>query len=146
MKEGRPQKVRIVWFHVCEIYRTEKSGGTESSCAGQRVMGEDGEWLSTGSGLLFVVVNPKLWWLYNSMNIMELPLPSPGDLPDPESEPRSPALQADSLPSEPSGKSYKYNKYSYCTPQVGDLYVCMNCNSIKWSCYQKRNLNRHKIS
>ena len=33
-----------------------------------------------------------------------LPLPSPGDLPDPGIEPRSPALQADSLPSEPPGK------------------------------------------
>ena len=31
--------------------------------------------------------------------------PSPGDLPDPGIEPRSPALQADSLPSEPTGKS-----------------------------------------
>ena len=34
-----------------------------------------------------------------------LPCPSPGDLPDPGIEPRSPALQADSLPSEPPGKS-----------------------------------------
>ena len=34
----------------------------------------------------------------------ELPCPSPGDLPDPESEPRSPTLQVDSLPSEPPGK------------------------------------------
>ena len=32
---------------------------------------------------------------------MELPFPSPGDLPDPGIEPGSPALQADSLPSEP---------------------------------------------
>ena len=30
-----------------------------------------------------------------------LPFPSPGDLPHPEMEPRSPALQVDSLPSEP---------------------------------------------
>ena len=29
-----------------------------------------------------------------------LPFPSPGDIPDPEIEPRPPALQADSLPSE----------------------------------------------
>ena len=29
-----------------------------------------------------------------------LPFPSPGDLPDPGIEPRSPALQADSLPTE----------------------------------------------
>ena len=33
-----------------------------------------------------------------------LPFPSPGDLPDPGIEPRSPALQADALPSELSGK------------------------------------------
>ena len=29
-----------------------------------------------------------------------MPFPSPGDLPDPETESRFPALQADSLPSE----------------------------------------------
>ena len=33
-----------------------------------------------------------------------LPFPSPGDLPNPGIEPGSPALQADSLPSEPPGK------------------------------------------
>ena len=33
-----------------------------------------------------------------------LPFPSPGDLPDPGIKPKSPALQADSLPSEPPGK------------------------------------------
>ena len=32
-----------------------------------------------------------------------LPFPSPGDLSDPGIEPRSPALQADTLPSEPPG-------------------------------------------
>ena len=35
----------------------------------------------------------------------ELPFPSPGDLPDPGIKPRSPALQADALTSEPPGKS-----------------------------------------
>ena len=33
-----------------------------------------------------------------------LPFPSPGDLPDPGIEPRSPALQADALTSEPPEK------------------------------------------
>ena len=33
-----------------------------------------------------------------------LPFPSPGDLPNPGIEPRSPMLRADSLPSEPPGK------------------------------------------
>ena len=41
-----------------------------------------------------------------------LPFPSPGDLPDPGIEPGSPALQTDSLPSEPPQKpqsSYQFN-------------------------------------
>ena len=33
-----------------------------------------------------------------------LPFPSPGDLPNPGIEPRSAALQVDSLPAEPQGK------------------------------------------
>ena len=49
-------------------------------------------------------------WLLLSMEFSRqgywsgYPLPFPGDLPDPRIEPRSPALQADSLPSEPQGK------------------------------------------
>ena len=39
-----------------------------------------------------------------SRHCCRLPFPSPGDLPDPGIEPRSPALQADSLPSKPLGK------------------------------------------
>ena len=41
-----------------------------------------------------------------------LPFPSPGDLPNPGIEPRSPALQADALPSEPPGKPRKERKWS----------------------------------
>ena len=48
-----------------------------------------------------------------------LPCPSPGDLPNPGREPRSPALKADSFPSEPPGKitidemmlNFKHNKH-----------------------------------
>ena len=36
--------------------------------------------------------------------ILEWPFPSPGDLPNQGIEPRSPALQVDSLPAEPPGK------------------------------------------
>ena len=36
-------------------------------------------------------------------------IPSPGDLPNPGIKPRSPALQADSLPAEPLGKPLIYN-------------------------------------
>ena len=32
------------------------------------------------------------------------PFPSPGDVPNPGIEPKSPTLQADSLPAEPQGK------------------------------------------
>ena len=44
-----------------------------------------------------------------------MPFPSPGDLPNPEIEPGSPALQADALPSEPPGKQVLANK-SKCQP------------------------------
>ena len=39
-----------------------------------------------------------------------VPPPSPGDLPDPGIEPRSPALQADILPSELPGKPLKTSR------------------------------------
>ena len=42
-----------------------------------------------------------------------LPFPSPGDLSDPGIEPRSAALQADALPSEPPGKPSEYVQGSY---------------------------------
>ena len=38
-----------------------------------------------------------------------LPFPKPGNLPDPEIKPRSPALRADSLPTELQGKLLNYN-------------------------------------
>ena len=41
-----------------------------------------------------------------------LPFPSSGDLPGPGIEPRSPALQADALISEPPGKPCKDYDYS----------------------------------
>ena len=40
-----------------------------------------------------------------------LPLPSPGDLPNPGIKPGSPTLQADALPSEPPGKLSLYMKF-----------------------------------
>ena len=52
-----------------------------------------------------------------------LPFPSPGGLPNPGIEPRSSALQADTLPSEPPGKliatavGYKIVTVAQCVPQ-----------------------------
>ena len=42
-----------------------------------------------------------------------LPFPSPGDLPNPGVEPRSPALQADALTSEPPGNPFIYFEWRY---------------------------------
>ena len=42
-----------------------------------------------------------------------LPFPSPGDLPNPEIEPGSPTLQADSFPSEPPGNPYMLEVISH---------------------------------
>ena len=48
----------------------------------------------------------KTPWTIHSMDFSrpEQPFPSPGDLPNPGIEPRSPTLQADCLPAEPQGK------------------------------------------
>ena len=47
---------------------------------------------------------PRLPMWFSKQGGGGLPCPPPGDLPNPGIEPRSPALQADSLPSEPPGK------------------------------------------
>ena len=49
-----------------------------------------------------------------------LPFPSPGDLPNPGIKPRSPALQADSLTSEPPGnlKNKRTNVYLFVRKQT----------------------------
>ena len=49
-----------------------------------------------------------------------LPFPSPGDLQDPGFEPRSPALQADSIPSEPPGKLQRKGSAQFSLSVVSD--------------------------
>ena len=51
-----------------------------------------------------------------------MPFPSPRDLSDPEIEPRSPALQADSLPSE-SLKSHLNHTYIHVYVSVSLIYM-----------------------
>ena len=41
------------------------------------------------------------------------PFPTPGDLPNPGIEPRSPTLQADFLPAEPQGKPHMFKRQSW---------------------------------
>ena len=54
---------------------------------------------------------PHLWGFSRQEYWSVLTLTLPGDLPEPGIEPRCPALQADSLPSEPPGKSIKKSRY-----------------------------------
>ena len=49
-----------------------------------------------------------------------LPCPSPGDLPNPGVKLRSPALQADSLPSETPGTT---SLITTLTPEMGKNYI-----------------------
>ena len=62
-----------------------------------------------------------------------LPFPSPGDLPDPGIEPRSPALQADTLTSEPPGKPislcHSYHSVRHYTLPL-EFCLCCPGNSI----------------
>ena len=73
-----------------------------------------------------------------------LPFPSPGDLPNPGIKPRSPALQADSLPPEPPGISIlKLNKktffpyalpYFYLTFSFQTMFSSVQFSSVTQSC------------
>ena len=66
------------------------------------------------------------------------PFPSPGDLPNPGVEPGSPALQVDSLPSEPQGKPLKLTeiplsnkkKWTTCSWSVSECYILYNSISM----------------
>jgi len=53
-----------------------------------------------------------------------LPFPSPGNLPDPGSEPVTPALQADALPSEPPGKPKGKSLLQNMSERVEVLIFC----------------------
>ena len=56
-----------------------------------------------------------------------LPCPSPGYLPNSGIEPRSPTLQADSLPSEPLGKPYNY--YHLIIRGVNNIHKLQSCHA-----------------
>ena len=77
-------------------------------------------WTVAHQALAFMGFSRQEYW-------SGLPLPSPGDLPDPGIEPGSPALKADCLPSEPPGKSIHIPK----GPSVGGMLflTCINCRS-----------------
>ena len=83
----------------------------------------------------------------------ELPLPYPGDLPDPETEPGSPTLQADSLLSEPPRKPplhywWKYKMIPPCWKTVWQFFrrfiIELSCDLaiVLLSIVRKRSENR----
>ena len=78
-------------------------------------------WTITPQAPLSMEFSRKEYW-------SGLPFPSP-DLPDPGIEPRSPALHADSLPSEPPGKTpaegMEKREPSYTVD--GNVHWCRHC-------------------
>ena len=54
----------------------------------------------------------------------QVAFPSPGDLPNPGIEPRSPALQADSLPYEPPGKHLPLQGLNHVLLQLLTFNTC----------------------
>ena len=66
-------------------------------------------WTVAGQAPLSMGISRQEYW-------SGLPFTSPEDLPDLGIEPRSPALQADSLPSEPPGKPYCIYKNTSLPP------------------------------
>ena len=63
-----------------------------------------------------------------------LPFPSPGGLPDPGIEPRSPSLQANTLPSEPPGK-YPHGLTALCAfplTHIGNPRHQISNHNLEW--------------
>ena len=86
------------WKGRCEIVITCKLHGILYVCVCQSVMSVFvTSWAVACQAPLSMEFSRQQYW-------SGLPFPSLGDLPDLGIEPRSPALQADSLPSEPPGK------------------------------------------
>ena len=73
---------------------------------------------------------------------------SPGDLPDPGIKPRSPAPQADSLPSEPPGKPFSsVCVTSYKEPKTSaEKYPLANGRILESTCGHQRHVGLQKTS
>ena len=75
------------------------------------------------------------------------PFPSPGDLPKPGIEPRSPALQADSLPAEPQGKPHQHPEPTnscpscrWCHPTISSSLIPISPSPPTFSLSQHQDL------
>ena len=87
--------------HACQVIVSNSCSPVDCSSPGSSVMG----------------FSRQEYW-------SRLPLPSPGDLSDTRIESESPTLQADSLPTELSGKPKVYSKYA-CKSQLCILFCSL---------------------
>ena len=71
-----------------------------------------------------------------------LPFPPPSDLPHPGIEPTSPALQADSLPAEPSGKPLRTSYFMITAIMKNYTYLLLP----SWICDWKTRIQTTKVN
>ena len=74
-----------------------------------------------------------------------LPSPSPGDLPNPVIEPRSPTLQVDSLPAEPQGKPF-VSEVACFTTLEGKLLLAIQLLDFKYLFNDKKKVKLKLLS
>ena len=110
---GREESETIKWLHFhFSLSCTGEGNGNPLQCfclenprdggawwASVYGVAQSQTWLSSSSGN----INVEKYLAVTTMLNIQL-FPSPRDLPNPGNEPRSPTLQADSLPTEPPGK------------------------------------------
>ena len=89
-----------MWGHQPRIYKREGSLGENGGGLGAKsCLTLVTPWTAAHQAPLSMAFSRQEYWT-------GLPFPSPGDRPDPGIEPRSLALQADSLLSEPPGRPF----------------------------------------
>ena len=95
LMNGTKYKARTKKVEIC-IYIIEEPFSRGSSQPRDQTQVS---WITDGFFTSWTTRDPQEYW-------SGWPIPSPADLPDAEIKPQSPALQADSLPTELSGKLY----------------------------------------
>ena len=89
-------------FHLNKSYWTWL--GATPHITNQQNISPTSARFGVGSSAFEKWLTASLIWNFSGKNTNGLPFPSPGDLPGPGINPVSPALQADSLRSEPPGE------------------------------------------
>ena len=117
MSWGTPRGSKIIASEVCEsamsavgsTKRRSKLGKSMTATVSNTKNHSGGSESDVAQSCLFATLWTVAYQAPPSMGFSRqeywsgLPFPSPGDLPDPEIEPGSPSLEADTLTSEPPG-------------------------------------------